>query len=161
MTVTEPDIWLIKEEIVSILKTKSTLWETDAHVNGFTDISVGLPAEAEFKGLTYPICFITNDKRLEEDQILGAPTAGEITASKHFFRFRIIFFDQKATGADVEQSLDSLYKIIKETLKENHQLNSVQGVITSFTPDGHSFNFGEFEGQPIDGREIVLKVTVT
>ena len=161
MTVTEPNLWTIKNKIISILQTDATLWQEDNHEVGFTEMLVGLPAENEFKGLTYPICYVTNDKRLEDDKILGAQNGAEIGASKHVYKFRIIFFDQQATGADVEESLDALYKKIKEVLKENFQLGSVENIITSYPVEGHSFNFGEFEGQPIDGREIVLEVVAT
>lgn len=158
MAVVEPNLTTIKEEIVSILKTNASLWEEDNHETGFTAINVGLPAEAEFKGLTYPICYVANDNQLENDQILGNPIGQEIRDSKHQFQFRIIFFEQGATGADVEESLDNLYKLTKQTLKENFRLNGVQGVIESFPVRGHSFNFGEFEGQAIDGRVIILRV---
>jgi hypothetical protein len=160
MTVTEPDLDLIKKEIITILKTKDTLWQEDNHVKGFTAIEVGLPVENEWKGLTYPICFVANDQSLETDKILGNPISGELRDSDHIFKFRIIFFDQGATGQEVEKSLDGFYKIVKETLKENYKLNSVQGIISSFPNTGHSFNFGEFEGQAIDGRVIILTVRV-
>jgi hypothetical protein len=160
MAVTEPDIQLIKEEIITILKTNGELWEQDNHEKGFTEINVGLPAQAEFTGLTYPICFVSNDPSLENDQILGNPIGNEIGVSRHVMLFRVIFFDQGATGQDVEKSLDELYKQCKQTLKENFRLNGVQGVIDSFPIRGHSFNFGEFEGQAIDGRVIILRVVV-
>ena len=160
MAVIEPDVNAIKEEIVSILKTNSELWETDSHENGFTDILVGLPTQAKFTGLTYPICFVTNDTNLENDKILGNPIGSELRDSHHIMQFRIMFFDQGATGADVEVSLDNYYKLIKQTLKENFRLNSVQGVISAFPIRGHSFNFGEMEGQAIDGRVIILQVQV-
>lgn len=160
MAVTEPDVNLIKEEIVTILKTNAELWEENNHEKGFTDILVGLPTQAKFTGLTYPICFITNDTNLENDRILGNPIGQELRDSHHIMQFRIMFFAQGATGADVEKELDELYKLIKQTLKENFRLNSVQGVISAFPIRGHSFNFGELEGQAIDGRVIILQVQV-
>jgi len=160
MTVTEPDIVAIKNEIITILKTNAEIWQEDNHEKGFQAINLELPVEAEFMGLSYPICFVANDNQLENDKVFGPAVAGQITGSTHEFQFRILFFEQGAESAEVEISLDGYYKQIKQTLKENHALNSVQGVRTSFPHRGHSFNFGEFEGKAIDGRVIILKVTV-
>jgi uncharacterized protein YdiU (UPF0061 family) len=111
--------------------------------------------------LTYPICFVANDPNLEDDKILGNSIGEELRDGHHTYRFRIIFFDQKESGQEVEKSLDNFYKLTKETLKENFRLNKVQGVIESYPMRGHSFNFGEFDGKAIDGRVIVLRVIAT
>jgi hypothetical protein len=160
MTVTEPDINLIKEEIITILKTNADLWQEDNHETGFESMEVGLPTNAVFKGLAYPVLYVTNETTLEQDKPLGAVQAGEIKGSEHNFKFRIIFFDQAEDGQEVEKSLDNFYKLINQTLKENYQLNQVQNTTFAFPTRGHSFNFGEFEGKAIDGRVIILSVQV-
>ena len=160
MTVTEADINLIKQEIVSILKTNANLWQEDNHEVGFQTIEVGLPLNNVFKGLAYPALFVTNETSLEQAKPLGAVQAGELKGSQHIYKFRLIFFDQAEDGQEVEKSLDDLYKQINQTLKENYQLNQVQQTTYAFPRTGHSFNFGEMEGKAIDGRVIILTVEV-
>ena len=70
MTVTEPDLVIIKNEIITILKTNAELWQEDNHEKGFNAIELGLPGENEFKGLMYQIWFVTNDANLEQDKNL-------------------------------------------------------------------------------------------
>ena len=160
MTVTEPDVNLIKQEIINILQTNENLWQEDNHEVGFQTMQVGLPLNNVFKGLAYPALYVTNETSLEQAKPLGAVQAGELKGTQHIFKFRIIFFDQAEDGQEVEKSLDDLYKIINEVLKENYQLNQVQNTTYAFARTGHSFNFGEFEGKAIDGRVIVLSVEV-
>ena len=160
MTVTEPDLWLIKQEIITILKTNENLWQEDNHEVGFQSMEVGLPLNNVFKGLAYPALYVTNESSLEQAKPLGAVQAGELKGSQHIFKIRIIFFDQAEDGQEVEKSLDGFYKLINQTLKENYQLNQVQQTTYSFSRSGHSFNFGEFDGKAIDGRVIVLSVEV-
>lgn len=160
MTVTEPDVNLIKQEIISILQTDENLWQEDNHEVGFQVMEVGLPTNNVFKGLAYPVLYVTNEAGLETDKPLGAVQNGEITGSQHLFKFRIIFFDQSEDGQATEKSLDDYYKLIKQKLKENYQLNQVQQTTYSFPAVGHSFNFGESEGKAIDGRVIILNVQV-
>lgn len=157
MTTTEPNITTIKEAIITILKASTALWDNDNHEVGFQDIRLGVPDNAEYGGLQYPICYVTNDINLETDQPFGPVTANEVEASLHTINLRIIFFDQKEDAEEVEKSLDSLYKTIKEVLKANNSLNS--NVTDSFPIRGHSFNL-EASGKPLDGRVIVLRCSV-
>ena len=92
MTVTEPDIYLIKQEILTILKTNENLWQEDNHEVGFQEMSVGLPLNNVFTGLAYPVLYVTNEAGLETDKPLGAVQAGELKGSQHMFKFRIIFY---------------------------------------------------------------------
>ena len=161
MVVTEPDITLIKEKIIEILKSNESLWQEDNHEVGFTGIELGLPDSNQFMGLTYPICFVANDAQFETDVNISNPIGDELQTGKHTYQFRIIMFDQGATGQEVERQLDGIYKIAKETLKGKFRLEGVEGVIESYPLRGHSFNFGENDGKPIDGRVIILKVVAT
>jgi hypothetical protein len=160
MTVTEPDLNAIKNEIITILQTNPNLWQEDNHEVGFQSMEVGLPLNNVFKGLAYPALFVTNETSLEQAKPLGAVQAGELKGTQHIYKIRIIFFDQAEDGQEVEKTLDEFYKIINEVLKENYQLNQVQNTTYAFARTGHSFNFGEFEGKAIDGRVIVLSVEV-
>lgn len=156
--VDEPNVDTIKKAIVAILKTNtSKLWQEDNHEIGFQVIEVGLPENARFEGLTYPVCYVTNDTNLEDDRPYGPVSANSMGASEHIFRFRIIFFEHKEDGQTTEKALDDLQEAIKDTLKANVNLNS--NVTSSFPKITRSFA-AELNGRPLDGRIILLECRV-
>lgn len=155
--VTEPGINAIKGQIVTLLKANASLWDDPTHTTGFQKIEVGMPENGVFSGLAYPVCYVTNDPKLETDKPYGPVISNAIGTSLHEFRFRIIFFDQKEDGQAAEASLDSYYKTIKEVLKSNNNLAGL--VIENFPIEGSSFAL-EMNGRPLDGRIIIVRCRV-
>jgi len=166
MVVTEPAVASIKTRIVLILKNNATLWNgADPGAAGtMVKIEVGLPENAVFDGTTMPCCYVTNDQSLEKDQAYGPVTANAVATSLHEFRFRIMFFDQKEDGQASEASLDAFQKLIKEIMKANVDLRHPSAgtdplAIESFPIMTQSYAL-EYNGKPLDGRVIILRVRV-
>jgi len=164
--VTEPGVAAIKTRIVLILKNNATLWNgaIPGDAGTMVKIEVGLPENAVFDGTTMPCCYVTNDQNLEKDQAYGPVSANAVGASLHEFRFRMMFFDQKEDGQASEASLDAFQKLIKEIMKGNVDLrNPSTGLdplaIECFPILTQSYSL-EYNGKPLDGRVIILRVRV-
>lgn len=152
---TEIDYTALKNEVITILKAEATLWDNiNNGDNGtFTMIERGLPNNNKFDGLKYPCCFVTNDETLETDKPFGPVIANVGTVSEHIVKLKIIFFNLDGDGQAVEDSLDALHKIIKETLKADFNLGGL--VTESWTTSSTAFS-GDYRGKALDGRIIIL-----
>ena len=156
--VTEPDLTVIKDRIVEIIKDK--MFDESGEDGGFVTIQRGLPDNQHFKDIAKPACFVANAPNLEVDRPFGPVTdVNGITsegASQHDFTFQIQIFAQAEDSEEVDKTLDQLHKTLKETLKENYALVDpetksdplvIQSLFTTTT------NYAaEQDGKPVDGR---------
>jgi len=153
------NITTIKNRIKDILTANTTT------LNAFREkgIVVGLPDNAEFKGLKYPICFITNDRELMRAKPFADVAANVQTLSQQIWSLRIIIMELKATAQAVETSLDLLQKQVIDALRDNFtlidptDLNDALCVMSEITRI-ENFTIGQLEGKPLDGRIIKFMV---
>lgn|SRR3990167_4348505 len=153
------NITSIKNRIQSILILNTTT------VEAFRDkgIIVGLPDNAEFKGLKYPIVFITNDRELMR-AVPFADVANNVqTISRQIWSIRIIIMELKNDAKAVEISLDLLQKKLIDALRDNFTLvdpatgTDALAVMSEVTRIDN-FTIGQLEGKPLDGRIIKFMV---
>jgi len=145
----------IKNRIKEILIANTTT------VAAFRDkgIIVGLPDNAEFKGLKYPICFITNDRELMRAKPFADVAANVQTLSMQFWSLRIIIMALAKDAQTVETELDLLQKKVIDALRDNFTLKDPTTgtdalVVMSEVTRIDNFTIGQLEGKPLDGRII-------
>jgi len=153
------DVNDIKQRIVDILIKNTT---TKA---AFKDnwIQVGLPANAEFKGLNYPCCFVTNDKELMRAVPFADVSSNVQTLSQQIWSIRIFIMALSSESKKVEVILDGLQKKVTDALRDNFDLrdpttgNDALAVMSEITRIDN-FTIGDLEGKPLDGRIIKFMV---
>lgn len=122
--VTEPDLKVIKDRIVEIIK--ASMFDESGEDGNFVTIQKGLPDNNHILDIPKPACFVANAQNLEVDSPFGPVTdANGITsdgASRHDFTFQIIILEQGSDSKDVDDLLDELHKNLKQTLKTNYKL---------------------------------------
>lgn len=157
--VTEVNFTTLKDYIITILKANATLWNVGSNGAGgtFTKIERGLPNNNRFEGLSYPICFVTNDDKLETDKPFGPVTANVVGASEHTVNLKIIFFDLAGDGQATEDSLDAFHKTIKEVLKSDNNLGG--NCTWSYPISSESFSL-QYRGKALDGRIITVQMEI-
>lgn len=157
--VTEPDLKVIKDRIVEIIRA-AMFSETGEDGDGFVTIQKGLPDNNHFLDIAKPACFVTNAPTLEIDSPFGPvqDNAGVITegASRHDYTFAIQIFDQGTDAEEIDDNLDALHKKLKETLKENFKLtkpsdNTDPLVIQSLFTTTTNYSAAQ-DGKVVDGR---------
>lgn len=159
MTSNTTNLWDIKTRIKDILILNAT---TKADFRDGVNIRVGLPDNMQFKGLTYPIIFITNDRELMRTKPFAPVTANVQTLSEHTDSFRLIIMQISKDAAAVEESLDGLQKNVMDALRNNFDLRDSDGLNPLVTESQFAkvdnFAIGSLEGKSLDGR--ILKFMV-
>lgn len=163
--VTEPDVAAIKDRIILIMKKDTDLSGQDK--KKLRKIEFGLPDDNNITGLTYPIAFVYDNDDFEDDKPFGPVSANSMGVSEHIFRFNILILDHQKDAKKLERTVNNLYKLTKEVLKENVGLRdpdnptdaSTALVTESFPRKGKSFS-AQFRGKPLDGKTIILTCKV-
>ena len=168
--VTEIDLDAIKTRIVAVLKGTTTnpnaalfdLVVTKDKVT-FRTITVGAPDVNDFKEMNPPAIFVTNDDTIEEDELIADPTTNTVLGSKHTFRFLLVYIDKAKDGKATEKRLDDFGKAIKEVLKANYQLKTVDAgtdpLVDRIYPESINILNRDLTGGNFQGRVMRLKCT--
>lgn len=153
------NITTIKNRIQDILVANTTT------VAAFREkgIVVGLPDNAEFKGLRYPIVFITNDRELMRSKPFADVSANVQTLSMQFWSLRIIIMALAKDAHTVETDLDTLQKKVIDALRDNFDLRDPTSdtdalCVMSEVTRIDNFTIGQLEGKPLDGRIIKFMI---
>lgn len=159
MTVSFTDIWGLKERIQLILQKNTALVAEVKEQR----IHVGLPDAAEFKGLTYPCIYISNDKDLLKSQPFAGFSANELVNALNMFKIRIILMGLKKDAKTVEEYLDDVTRLIINAMRGNVTLTNPDSgadalAVDSFPFEMQAYNLGELEGEPLDGRTIKFSI---
>lgn len=126
--VTELDIFAIKQQIVTILKADTLLFDATGTVNKLRKILTGYVDDHQ-TSLT-PMAFVCNSQRLETISP-GSVITNAWKSLTHKIRFEIhVIVDGKAPET-LEEKLDDFRKLIYETLEEDNQLKSGGSPIVS------------------------------
>jgi len=153
------NVWNLKLRIQDILLKNATT-KAAFRSNG---VIVGLPDNAEFKGLKYPICFITNDRELMRSKPFAPIISNAQNQSQQIWSIRIIIMALEKDAPTVEKVLDGIQKDVTDALRNNFELNNpddqtdalaVESEITRYD----NFTIGQLEGKPLDGRIIKFMV---
>jgi len=153
------DVNDIKVRIKDILIANSTTKDAFREKG----IVVGLPDNAQFKGLKYPIVFITNDRELMRSKPYADVSANVQTLSEQIWLLRLIIMALANDAKAVELALDTLQKKVIDALRDNFDLSipadstdplAVESQITRID----NFTIGQLEGKPLDGRIIKFMV---
>ena len=167
---TEIDHDAIKTRIVAVLKGTTTNPNTavfnltkTVNTSTFRTIAVGAPNMNEIKELNPPAIIITNDDTIEDDEIMTDAATGTVLGSKHTFRYLLIYIDKAKDGATTEKRLDDFGKSIKEVLKANYQLKTVDAgtdpQVDRIFPEQTAILNRDLTGGRFQGRVIRLKCT--
>ena len=154
--VTEVDHHAVKTRIKDILIADAALYDSTGKQGKLVDVFVGRPN---------PFCFITNDDNLEEAEPNGAVQSNIVSATKHTCHYIIVIVDIAQDGREVEKKLDSLQKLLLQTLKSKFELrkptDSTDPMCNYSFPDRvRVFNSND-DGKPLQGRLIHFKVEIT
>lgn len=168
--VTEIDLDAIKTRIVDVLKgttAKPTsifnLVKTKDKTT-FRTIAVGAPNMNEIKSLNPPAIVITNDDTIEDDVLItNIDTTDTAKGSDHTINLLLIFIDKRKDGQTTEKQLDDFGKSIKQILKANYQLKTVDAStdpkVDRIWPRQTAILNRELTGGRFQGRVIRLRIT--
>jgi hypothetical protein len=163
--VTEVDHHAVKTRIKDILIADAALYDSTGKQGKLVDIFVGRPYNNSMTAHPNPFCFITNDDNLEEAEPNGAVQSNIVSATKHTCHYIIVIVDIAQDGREVEKKLDSLQKLVLQTLKSKFELrkptDSTDPMCNYSFPDRvRVFNSND-DGKPLQGRLIHFKVEIT
>jgi len=162
------DLFAIKQRIVDILDSNSTLFDATGASGKVRKIEAGAPRMKEnlIVETTIPHIWVTNDTIIDDITVENVVQGNAPTFTKHNISLRILLLTQKKDGFKVEEVLDDFVKLINEEITENYDLRQPGGAESTSVADSCIVRrvtemSGQMTGTYRQGRIISLKCLVT
>ena len=168
----EPDLQAFKKRIKLVIEEGAEIFEKDSDkskAGKLRKVLVGLPDNNDLKNESMtPYLSITNADRTNDDTIRSQmESGGKISNSDQIVRFDLWLVDQKEEGKSVEETVDNLWKLLKERLKTFATLDSPispGNPLCDFIELSSTQRIPQTKGQELDGfrvlMECILKTTL-
>lgn len=160
---TDIDTWAIKEQIVAILKTNSTLFSVTGASGKVRQINAGAPNLNDIKNESVlPIIYVTNDNTIDDMRYsAGSVVSNAAKVVEHILGFKIMLLTEGKNGPKAEEAADDFVKLILETIEADYDLTGVtSSVVDSCIPIQHFVLDQRLIGNEKQGRVIRLKCRV-
>ena len=164
---TDIDLFAIKEKIVDILDSDSTLFSATGASDKVRKIEAGAPRMSELvRETTLPHIWVTNDVILESIRPSTISESNNANVTVHTINLRVIIIADEKDGFKAEEVLDDFVKLIKEDIQENYDLRTPGGAESTSVADscvvtGVSVLDSTITGRHRQGQIISLRVIVT
>lgn len=164
---TTVDIFGIKEQIVSILKSDTSLF-TSTGATGktvFRKIEAGAPSPKSINEPPLPRLWVTSDDIVANVSHLASVVGNAKLGEEYDIRLRLIFVVEAKDGPKTEEDIDDFTKAIMLKLDANYDLRDVGGAeSTRVAESSHVLQVmglpQMFKGDVVRGRVIRLQVIV-
>jgi len=156
---TDIDTFAIKQQIVTILKTNSTLFSATGADNKVRVIEEGAPRMSILKTeTTLPHIWVTHENTIDTLRQIGAVQSNAIKGLEHTMFFRIILIAQRKRGSTVEEVIDDFVKLIKQEITEDYNLGAtVDSCIVQQVRDLET----SLVGHDRQGQVVILKAVAS
>ena len=125
---TDIDVFAIKEKIVDILDSDSTLFSATGASRKVRKIEAGAPRMRNDLILetTLPHIWVTNDPAIDNLEVYNVSSNAPLL-TKHTIGIKIILLAQEKSGYAVEEILDDFVKLINQDITANFDLRTPGG----------------------------------
>ncbi len=119
----ELDLYAIKERIVDILDSNTSLYDSTGASGKVRKIQAGIKFfDFVNKETTLPVIYVTNDLATDIVRVSGSVSSNTQKVLNHDLRFKIFLIVDGKDGQKAEEKADDLIKLIKESINANYDL---------------------------------------
>ena len=163
---TDVNVFAVKEQIVDILDSNSTLFDATGANDKVRKITVGAPRMSRLvRETTLPQIWVTNETVIDDLKQSTATQGNAPKTTTHTLHFKIILLADAKDGPKAEEILDDFVKLINEDITENYDLRQPAGAESTSIVDNCVVNqvseFPNLAGLAKAGRFIKLKAVAT
>ncbi len=162
------DLFAIKQRIVDILDSNTTLFDATGASGKVRKIEAGAPRMTDnlIVETTIPHIWVTNDAIIDDITIENIVQGNAPQFTKHNISLKILLLAQEKDGFKVEEVLDDFVKLINEEITENYDLRQPAGAESTSVADSCIIRRvtemgAAMTGKSRQGRIISLKCLVT
>lgn len=164
---TDVDLFAIKEQIVDILDSDTTLFDNTGADGKIRKITAGAPRMSSLRReSTLPQIWVTNDTVIDTISRRTSTKSNAPLSTEHDIGLRLILLDDAKDGPKAEEKLDDFVKLINEIITENYDLRDPGGLESTSVADSCVVSQiteidPRFIGTERSGRIIRLRLKVT
>lgn len=163
---TDVDLFGIKQRIVDILDSNSTLFDATGANDKVRKIDAGAPRMSRLRNeTTLPHIWVTNEDAIDVIRQNNSVGGNAPKVLEHQINFKIILMAQEKDGFKTEEVLDDFVKLINQSITENYELNDPATGLSPLADSCYPSRVVElgrvFTGLSLSGRVISLKCVVT
>jgi len=161
---TTVDLFAIKQRIVVILKSDSSIWDsTPNDKTKFRKIEAGSPSPKAIQEPPLPRLWVTSDDVVANISDVAVIKGNVHLGEEYDIRIKILFVVEAKDGYKTEEDLDDFTKLIIEKLETNYDLrdgNESTRLAESSQVTQIMDLPSQFKGDRVKGRVIKFKVLV-